>query len=38
MIAEGRIAVTPIHLDLTSDRALAEIGSWELDDVSLPPG
>jgi 5'-nucleotidase len=33
MIAEGRIAVTPIHLDLTSDRALAEIGSWGLGDV-----
>jgi len=30
MIAEGRIAVTPIHLDLTSDRAIPTLQAWSL--------
>ena len=29
-IAEGRIAVTPVHLDLTSTGAIEEIGRWQL--------
>jgi 5'-nucleotidase len=29
-LAEGRVAVTPIHLDLTSGPALAELGGWAL--------
>jgi 5'-nucleotidase len=29
-VAEGRIAVTPIHLDLTSVDVLADIASWPL--------
>jgi 5'-nucleotidase len=29
-VADGRIAVTPIHLDLTSDRAVAALARWSL--------
>jgi 5'/3'-nucleotidase len=36
-IAQGRIAVTPIHLRLTSDAALSELAAWPLDDVSPAP-
>jgi len=27
-LAEGFVSVTPLHLDLTNDRALDEIGRW----------
>ena len=30
-IAEGRIAVTPVHLDLTSAGAIEEIAGWHLE-------
>ena len=30
-IAKSRIAVTPVHLDLTSGAGLDEVGSWPLE-------
>ena len=29
-LAEGRISVTPLHLDLTNHRVLAEMRDWNL--------
>ena len=32
-LREGRVAVTPLHLDLTDHAALATLASWDLDDL-----
>jgi 5'-nucleotidase len=34
-LAEGFVSVTPLQLDLTAYRALADLNTWHWDDVSL---
>ena len=33
-VADGKIAITPIHFDLTDHRALERVAAWDLDELA----
>lgn len=37
-ISSGEISVTPVHLDLTDEAGMEEIGTWDMDDLISPNG
>jgi 5'-nucleotidase len=37
-VAEGRVAITPVHFDLTDHGALEQVGGWDLDELASAVG